>query len=62
MPTPLILCHYGNSYYLPYVFHCATITNPDREIILLDDDANEWLADQLVLKYNCFYEKNWCRE
>lgn len=38
--SPIIFCHYGNSKYLPYVFKCAKISNPNAEIILLGDDSN----------------------
>lgn len=54
MPKPLILCHYGNSYYLPYVFNCLKITNPDREVILLGDETNRWLSEETGLTHYYF--------
>jgi len=56
--TPLITCHYGNSYYLPYVFKCVNRTNPGREIILLGDDSNRWLADELDITHYYFKKYN----
>lgn len=43
MNAPIILCHYGNSGYLPYVLKALAHTNPEKEIILLGDDSNQWL-------------------
>lgn len=39
--TPIIFCHYGFSKYLPYVFDCAKISNPNKKIILLGDESNK---------------------
>jgi hypothetical protein len=44
MRAPLILIHYGNSSYLPYVIQLARRSNPEKEIILLGDEHNEYLT------------------
>lgn len=43
-PPPILLIHYGNSSYLPYVIKIAKRFNPAKEIILLGDQHNEHLA------------------
>jgi hypothetical protein len=43
---PLIFCHYGVSNYLPYVFQCAKIANPNRRVILLGDNSNKEVAEK----------------
>ena len=43
MSAPVVLCHYGNSRYLPYVLKALAHTNPGKEVILLGDDSNKWL-------------------
>jgi hypothetical protein len=44
MSAPIILIHYGNSSYLPYVVKLAKRSNPDKEIIFLGDEHNAYLA------------------
>lgn len=41
---PLLFIHKGNSDYLFYTLTCAKLFNPEREIILLGDDANKHLG------------------
>jgi len=48
---PIIFCHYGFSKYLPYVFDCAKISNPNKEIILLGDESNKEVALSLGVKH-----------
>jgi hypothetical protein len=42
--SPIIFCHYGNSKYLPYIFKCAKISNPNTDVILLGDPSNQKVA------------------
>jgi hypothetical protein len=49
--APIIFCHYGNSKYLPYVFECVAISNPDKEIILLGDDSNRAVATKYGINH-----------
>jgi len=51
MNAPIIFCHYGNKKYLPSVFEAAKLTNPDKEIILLGDQSNQWLAEKLNITH-----------
>jgi hypothetical protein len=44
MSAPLLLIHYGNSSYLPYVIQIARRFNPGKEIIFLGDERNRYLA------------------
>lgn len=44
MTAPLILIHYGNSSYLPYVIRVARRFNPGQRIIFLGDQSNAYLA------------------
>lgn len=48
---PIIFCHYGFSKYLPYVFQCAKISNPHKEIILLGDKSNKETAVSCGIKH-----------
>ena len=48
---PIIFCHYGFSKYLPYVFDCAKISNPNKEIILLGDESNKEVALRCGVKH-----------
>ena len=43
MNAPLLFIHYGNSSYLPYVIKVARQFNPDKEIIFLGDEQNDYL-------------------
>lgn len=47
--SPIIYSHYGNSKYLPYIFKCAKITNPDTDVILLGDASNKKVAEDCGL-------------
>ncbi len=49
--SPIIYCHYGNSKYLPYVFKCAKLSNPNSDIILLGDASNKKVAESCGLKH-----------
>jgi hypothetical protein len=49
---PILLIHYGDSFYLPYVIKVAKRSNPDREIILLGDRDNEYLT-ALGVSHHC---------
>ena len=51
MASPLIMCHYGNSSYLPHVFECARHSNKELEIYLLGDESNRWLADKFGITH-----------
>ena len=42
---PIVFCHFGDSPYLPYVFACAKLSNPDKCIILLGDESNRRMAE-----------------
>ena len=44
MSAPIVLCHYGNSPYLPYVFKAMVYSNPDKQVFLLGDSTNEWIG------------------
>ena len=59
MNIPLIFCHYGNSTYLPYVFEMARLSNPDKEIVLLGDKNNQWLADKYNITHHAFETYNY---
>lgn len=48
---PIIFCHYGFSKYLPYVFKCAKISNPNKDIILLGDASNKQVALDCGVKH-----------
>jgi hypothetical protein len=49
--APLLLIHYGNSSYLPYVIKVARRFNPHRQIIFLGDADNEYLTSLGVSHY-----------
>ena len=49
---PLILIHYGDSFYLKYVIGCFKLTNPTKTIIFLGDEKNAYLADYGVTHIN----------
>jgi hypothetical protein len=51
MSAPLILIHYGNSSYLPYVVQLARRFNPEKEIILLGDEHNRYLTSFGISHY-----------
>lgn len=42
--SPIIYIHYGYSKYLPYIFKCAKISNPNKDVILLGDPSNKKVA------------------
>lgn len=43
MQAPILLIHYGNSSYLPYVIQVAKRFNPTKEILFLGDEQNAYL-------------------
>jgi len=47
--NPIIYIHYGYSKYLPYIFKCAKISNPDTDVILLGDPSNKKVAEDCGL-------------
>lgn len=49
--NPIIYIHYGNSKYLPYIFKCAKISNPNTEVILLGDPSNKKVAEDCGLTH-----------
>jgi hypothetical protein len=49
--APILLIHYGDSSYLPYVIRVAQRFNPRREIIFLGDEDNEYLTSLGVSHY-----------
>ncbi|MBU6141207.1 MAG: hypothetical protein KGP29_06615 [Proteobacteria bacterium] len=49
--NPIIYIHYGFSKYLPYIFECAKISNPNTDIILLGDPSNKEVAEKYGLKH-----------
>jgi hypothetical protein len=49
--APILLIHYGNSSYLPYVIKVAKHFNPRREIIFLGDEHNEYVTSLGALHY-----------
>lgn len=44
MAAPILLIHYGDSSYLPYVVKLAQRSNPGKQIIVLGDEHNAYLA------------------
>ena len=44
MTAPIILIHYGNSSFLPYVVQIAKRFNPSKDIVFLGDDQNAYLS------------------
>ena len=56
MSAPILFCHYGNSRYLRYVLEMARFSNPDKQIVLLGDEKNAWLADQIDIEHRHFRE------
>lgn len=54
MTAPLILCHYGDSWYLPYVLKCLENTNPKILIHLLGDESNAHLANKYNIDHHLF--------
>ncbi|HZD53067.1 MAG TPA: hypothetical protein VE175_08470 [Woeseiaceae bacterium] len=51
MSAPIVLIHYGNSSYLPYVIEIAKRFNPHKEIIFLGDEENAYLESFGVSHY-----------
>ena len=51
MGIPIIFIHYGNSSFLPYVVKVAKRFNPDKEIIFLGDEHNDYLRSLGVTHY-----------
>jgi hypothetical protein len=49
--APILLIHYGDSPYLPYVIKVAKRFNPRREIIFLGDEHNEYVTSLGALHY-----------
>ena len=49
--APILLIHYGNFSYLPYVIKVAKRFNPHREIIFLGDEHNEYVTSLGALHY-----------
>ena len=49
---PILLIHYGDSPYLPYVIKVARRSNPGREIIFLGDQRNQHLTSLGVSHYH----------
>ena len=58
MDAPVIFCHYGNSNYLRYVFDAITFTNPDKKVILLGDETNQWLGERKGVQHFPFADMN----
>ena len=44
MNSPIILIHYGNSSFLPYVVQIAKRFNPSKDIVFLGDNSNAYLS------------------
>jgi hypothetical protein len=44
MTAPIILIHYGNSSFLPYVVQIAQRFNPKKDLVFLGDDQNSYLS------------------
>lgn len=51
MQAPILLIHYGNSSYLPYVIQVARRFNPSKEIVFLGDEQNAYLKALGVSHY-----------
>jgi hypothetical protein len=49
--APIVLIHYGDSSYLPYVIKVAHRFNPHSEIIFLGDERNEYVTSLGALHY-----------
>ncbi len=54
--APIIFCHYGVSPYLQYSLACAKLNCPNKEVILLGDEANRPLAEKLGVLHHAFSE------
>lgn len=54
--APLVFCHFGNSPYLPYVFACARLSNPDKRIVLLGDESNRRTAERHGLVHHPYMD------
>jgi hypothetical protein len=52
--SPIIFCHFGSSEYLPFVFQMAAEKNPEKDIFLLGDASNKYLADKYNIKHRFF--------
>jgi hypothetical protein len=59
MSAPIIFCHYGNSEYLPYTLQCARHSNPDKDVVLLGDEQNQWLAKACDIRHIRFDDFNY---
>lgn len=49
--APIVFIHYGNSAYLSYVFKCARLYNPNKQIILLGDSLNQHFAGKGIIHF-----------
>jgi hypothetical protein len=49
--APIVLIHYGDSSYLPYVIKVAHRFNPHSDIIFLGDERNEYVTSLGALHY-----------
>jgi hypothetical protein len=47
MNAPIIFCHYGGSNYLYYTLFSAKLSNPKKNVILLGDSLNKYIAVKL---------------
>ena len=45
MNAPIILIHYGNSSFLPYVVQLIKRFNPRKELLFLGDESNDYLRE-----------------
>ena len=52
--SPIIFCHYGNTFYLKYTLKSARINNPDKRIILLGDNTNRIIAKNIGVEHYLF--------
>jgi hypothetical protein len=53
--APIILIHYGNSSFLPYVIQIAKRSNPTKDIVFLGDEHNSYLS-RLGVKHYLYEE------
>jgi hypothetical protein len=59
--SPIIFCHFGFSDYLKFTLFSAKISNPQKNIILIGDDINKFIANELGIIHIDFniYEKEY---
>jgi hypothetical protein len=59
--SPIIFCHFGFSDYLKFTLFSAKISNPHKNVILIGDNINKFIANELGIIHIDFniYEKEY---